>query len=841
MKFTWEALRTVTRGQAAGRRRVLGLGALLLGVVGVGLLVSPDLMLMVWLGVGLLGFLFPVIGGLHQLHRFRDGFATARRWAAGLSIFATLVIYASLQQRQLVPPLELLTLGVALALMGCLFAVFWVAEIAGGAIGLFFHDSARERADVGIRRGMHVWGVATLLFMFLPGLPVAQPGGAVKLWLNSSVPLATLIVCWLARNPEVDPVHFLWRGVRWLDRRFVVRTEHGQSILFYDFRGAGLGVIGATIVLLMATTGVFQPLQLQAVGPLIKLRASSPLFAYLGKEDPTAIDNPDWVVLEMDAVVKQEMNRRGAEARLQARVVRELTRLGARLIVLPAPVEGEPEAVAELENLAAAMRDSGRVVLLTHTGGAPSGGLARLPSELRRAAKAVAADDLGEFRVDWLKTIPAARMTDVPLPHVLVGELAGGSSFRSTVAAGSRSDRIINYLNRRGDEVRNTVAYTSLFWTVDPAPEDVRPATGSSPGLPTFADRIVLLDSPAFEEVDTPVGRMSPMELQGHALESLMLRQYIRPAPVIVGVLVTLLFGMIIGHVSLRRDPFRASWRGGLGVVVLSVLVGLVFLIYLVWLDPIVPIVAAIVSYLLVTQFTFSLEHGEVRRNRALLQRFVAPQVVEELLRDPGRELGLGGRRQNICVLFADIRDFTPYAEQHTPEEVIEVINAYMTALTEALHEHGGLLDKYTGDGLMALFRITETPPVEQIERAVLGALAMQEAARAVSRRLLDQSAQPLGVGISMHFGEAVVGLVGNPNQFNYTALGHTVVVAARLNSVAAADEVLISDAVYREVDVHFSCEAREEVRVKGLSTAVRSYCVKGSRRVGRGGFWSAG
>jgi adenylate cyclase len=259
-------------------------------------------------------------------------------------------------------------------------------------------------------------------------------------------------------------------------------------------------------------------------------------------------------------------------------------------------------------------------------------------------------------------------------------------------------------------------------------------------------------------------------------------------------------------------------------VLVLGIV--LAFVVHLLWVDPVLPLIAAVIAFMLVTQFTFSLEHVELQRNRALLQRFVAPQVVEELLENPDQTLALGGSRQNICVLFADVRNFTPLAERHTSDEVIETINAYMTALTDAMHAYGGMLDKYTGDGLMALFRVPHDPPDADIQEAVLAALAMRDVSRTVSRRLVEQGKQSLEVGISLHYGEAVVGLVGNPNQFNYTALGHTVVVASRLNSVTPAGDVLVSDTVYQVIADHFVVEECPEVMVKGLSQPVRPYRV---------------
>jgi adenylate cyclase len=290
-----------------------------------------------------------------------------------------------------------------------------------------------------------------------------------------------------------------------------------------------------------------------------------------------------------------------------------------------------------------------------------------------------------------------------------------------------------------------------------------------------------------------------------------------------------LLIGAGVGHVCVGRDPFDAAWRVAIPVFLIGAGSLSAFLRGS-WLDPVVPAAAALAAYALVTQFTFALERSERDRNRALLRHFVAPQVVEELLDDPERVLGLGGSRQQICVLFADVRGFTRFAEGHTPEEVIEVINAYMTALREALYDHGGILDKYTGDGLMALFRVGDHSR-EDVVRAVRAALAMRDAADEVSERLAERGEESLALGIGMHFGEAIVGLIGNPDHFNYTALGRTVIVSQRLQALAQGGEVVVSDAVHALTTEHFAAEAGDPVRVKGLSQPVRPFWVAGPLR----------
>jgi len=250
-----------------------------------------------------------------------------------------------------------------------------------------------------------------------------------------------------------------------------------------------------------------------------------------------------------------------------------------------------------------------------------------------------------------------------------------------------------------------------------------------------------------------------------------------------------------------------------------------------VWLDPVFPCVASTVTFLLVTQLTFRMEQSAKERNRFLLDRFVAPQVVDELLAPGMANFGVGGRRERVTVLFADVRGFTQFAERHSPEEGMKVVNAYLEVMTEALHRHGGILDKYTGDGLMALFR--EERGVTAVD-AVRGALAMRDAALALSVDRTAGGDNSLQVGISLHVGEAVVGLVGNPErQVNFTALGHTVVVAARLQTQAGGGEVVVSREVQEAVGDAFDLSPRTPVIVKGISQPVVPFVV---HRVRQGG-----
>lgn len=209
---------------------------------------------------------------------------------------------------------------------------------------------------------------------------------------------------------------------------------------------------------------------------------------------------------------------------------------------------------------------------------------------------------------------------------------------------------------------------------------------------------------------------------------------------------------------------------------------------------------------------------AESRRRQVvsdLFGRYLAPPVVDQLLQAP-ESVRLGGTRQEVTILFADIRGFTTAAELQTPEETVSLLNHYLSLATSEILAELGTLDKFLGDGLMAIFNA----PVEVTNHeaaAIRAALAMQQALASAG----DRFASAVGFGIGIHTGEAVVGNIGTPELMNYTAVGDTVNVANRLQSEALLGEVLISDTTWQKVAGQFDTEYLGPRPVKGRSQLV--------------------
>jgi class 3 adenylate cyclase len=213
---------------------------------------------------------------------------------------------------------------------------------------------------------------------------------------------------------------------------------------------------------------------------------------------------------------------------------------------------------------------------------------------------------------------------------------------------------------------------------------------------------------------------------------------------------------------------------------------------------------------------------------RQMLYRYVSQDVADLILNDPERHLELGGSTRRVTVLFADIRGFTRYTERHTAGEVVETLNLVFSALTQLVFKPRGTFDKYLGDSIMAFYGAPYSAPDDAL-RALRTALEMQAVFAGLQADGQDGSRLgELGLGVSLHSGEATVGNVGSETVMDYTVIGDTVNVAHRLQAEARAGEVLISAATYDLVQDHVRAEPLGEHDIRGRAETVAVYRVLG-------------
>ena len=202
---------------------------------------------------------------------------------------------------------------------------------------------------------------------------------------------------------------------------------------------------------------------------------------------------------------------------------------------------------------------------------------------------------------------------------------------------------------------------------------------------------------------------------------------------------------------------------------------------------------------------------------------------MREIIRSQDADEALSSHRQVLTVLFSDIRGFTAMSERMAPEQVVIFLREYLGTMTEAVFHHGGAVDKYVGDAIVALYNAPFEMP-DHAARAVRTALEFQERLGPLREKFRDALGGDIRCGVGIHTGEAVVGALGSAHRLEYTAIGDTINLGSRLEGLTKRFDVpiIISEATYREVKDEFSTRALGEVGVRGREEPVQVYAVLG-------------
>ena len=216
---------------------------------------------------------------------------------------------------------------------------------------------------------------------------------------------------------------------------------------------------------------------------------------------------------------------------------------------------------------------------------------------------------------------------------------------------------------------------------------------------------------------------------------------------------------------------------------------------------------------------------------RANYGRFLPEYVVKQMLENP-ESFKLGGVLQTITILFADIRGFTRISEHASPEKIVQLLNRYFSAMTDIIFAHGGTLDKYLGDGLMALFGAPTTTP-KDAANALSAAVAMQRRMIGINVELIEEGFPEIGIGIGLHTGEVTVGYIGSERRSEYTAIGDSVNTASRLESNAKGGEILVSEVTAKAAHSRYQLTPRDPISVKNREQPVPLFEVEWQKATG--------
>lgn len=343
-----------------------------------------------------------------------------------------------------------------------------------------------------------------------------------------------------------------------------------------------------------------------------------------------------------------------------------------------------------------------------------------------------------------------------------------------------------------------------------------------------FQDAIVLVGAYAvgMQDAYTPAvshnSQMYGVEIHANIIEALLEGKTQTPFSPVVYALAA---GILCGLFFLVSGRVKILPAGILFVVLAAADVVFAKVMYLRGsIVPVIllPIVLAVIFLARVIQGYLS---EIMRRQRVVnvFKQYVAPQVVDKISKDRDFELVLGGENRHIAVLFVDIRGFTTMSENMRPEEVVEILNEYLSLTTKSIFDNGGTLDKFVGDATMAVFNAPFALD-DYIFRAVCTAWDMRAGANALAEKFEKRFGKSVAFGIGVNCGNAVVGNIGCEFRMDYTAIGDTVNTAARLESNAKQGQILISGEVYEAVKDRVSVTPIGEIPLKGKSKGVFVY-----------------
>lgn len=405
--------------------------------------------------------------------------------------------------------------------------------------------------------------------------------------------------------------------------------------------------------------------------------------------------------------------------------------------------------------------------------------------------------------------------------------LGGGKSV--SIPLDPQNCMLINYAGTTGDW--NWLHFTQIILAFMELQEGKKPSVD----LNALKDKIVLVGSThtgMSDIVETPFG--SPaygVELHANVINSILLKSFLRPLPPWGKEAVFFLFSLGAGFLLMRHRPFKGGLILLIGSLSFLAAAYLLFSRFSIIVNLVGPLLGITAVYLAGSAFHFVVVERKEREVKKAFGCYVSRDIVAELVKDP-EKLKLGGQTRDVTILFSDIRNFTTFSEQISADELGEFLNEYFTSMTSCIFEHGGTLDKFIGDAVMAFYG-APVPLEDHPEKACLSAVSMVAELEKMNRKRLGQGKAPVRTGIGINTGTAKVGNFGSTERFDYTVVGENVNLASRLEGLSKTYNaaILISRYTYDRVKETILCRLLDRVIVKGSQKPLEIYEVFGPRK----------
>lgn len=390
------------------------------------------------------------------------------------------------------------------------------------------------------------------------------------------------------------------------------------------------------------------------------------------------------------------------------------------------------------------------------------------------------------------------------------------------------SKETTDFINSKSFDIR----YTAKSGTYYSGNSFIKVLDGSIPSS-RFAGDIVLIGAFASGMMDsylTPIDLTVPMngvEVHANIADSLISGRQYTEIPWGMQLALTLVIVVMMAYV-LRKVSYTFAtiiMVAFAGLFTLACLFaakdGLVF-------APLYPAVLVALCYIEALAENYYFEQKRKKEIMGTFKQYVAPSVVDDILREHSEENTLMGCKRDVAVMFTDIRGFTSMSERLTPEQVAEVLNEYFSLITDVTFRNGGTIDKFIGDGCMVLFNAPLDQPDYKMD-AIRTGLEIVDNSKELTTKFADAYGIDVRIGIGINCGSAVVGNIGTDFRRDYTAIGDTVNTASRLEGLAKPGQVIITESLREELGDKITAETIGLVSIKGKTEAIKCYNITGT------------
>ena len=348
-----------------------------------------------------------------------------------------------------------------------------------------------------------------------------------------------------------------------------------------------------------------------------------------------------------------------------------------------------------------------------------------------------------------------------------------------------------------------------------------------------FRDRIVLIGASATASYDvhpTPFDPVAPGFLaHATAIDNLLHGEAVRESP--TWFTASLVIAMaVIGGAILFLQPHlpRSLVLLVLAVLVYGVICYAAFAYRHFAMPAVAPALALFLSFASSTGARYITTGRQLRQTRGTLERYVAPQLVEYVMANLD-DLKLNGDKRELTILVSDVRNFTSMTEKSDPLQIIALLNDYLSAMTEIIFRHNGIVDKFIGDGILAYWGAF-TPQANHADEAALAALEMLIRVEELNQQWVFEGKDPIAIGIGIHTGSAIFGNIGKGKKMDFTVIGDAVNLASRLEGLNKEfrTSIIVSDFTRERISLPMQTRFLGSTKVKGKTVETAVYELQG-------------